>query len=91
MQIPDLINGLFEAGGAVAAWKNYVQLRRDRAIRGVYWPVYGFYSLWGLWNLWYYPSLGQWVSFTAGIVLVTGNLAWVWEAIRLLRKEKNRA
>jgi hypothetical protein len=79
-----LINGLFETGGAFAAWRNFIQLRRDREIRGVYWPVYVFYSLWGFWNLIYYPSLSQWISFTAGIVLVGGNCAWVVLALRLL-------
>lgn len=83
MQTPDLINGLFEAGGAIAAWRNFIQLRRDREIRGVYWPVYVFYSLWGFWNLYFYPVLSQWVSFTAGIVLVAGNCAWVLLALRL--------
>jgi hypothetical protein len=87
VQTPDLINGIFETGGAFAAWKNYFQLRKDKAIKGVYWPVYVFYSLWGLWNLAYYPMLNQWLSFCAGIVLVTGNVAWVTQAVLLLRKK----
>lgn len=84
MQTPDLINGLFETGGAVAAWRNFFQLRRDRAIKGVYWPVYVFYSLWGFWNLAYYPMLNQWLSFTAGAVLVAGNVAWVITGLRVI-------
>ena len=78
----DIANAVFEAGGALAAWKNALQLYRDRAIKGVYWPVYAFYSIWGLWNLVYYPSLGQPWSFAAGVVLVAGNIAWVGQAIR---------
>lgn len=88
MQIPDLINGVFETGGAFAAWRNFLQLRKDREIRGVYWPVYVFYSLWGLWNLAYYPWLNQWLSFTAGTVLVAGNCAWVLLALKLRKARK---
>lgn len=80
---PDFGNGLFEAFGAVMAWRNAYQLWKDCEIRGVYWPIYYFYTAWGLWNLYYYPSLGQWLSAIAGAVLVLGNLAWVCLAMRL--------
>lgn len=75
--INDAINGGFELVGAVFVWANVVRLRRDRVVRGVYWPTMGFFAAWGFWNLWYYPSLDQWFSFAAGIVLVAGNAAWV--------------
>lgn len=80
---PDLINGLFELVGAGFTWRNAWQLRTDREIRGVYWPTSLFFAAWGLWNLVYYPALGQWISFTAGVVLVSGNVAWVVMAIRI--------
>jgi hypothetical protein len=86
--LPDLLNGLFEAGGALMAWRNALQLRRDRAIKGVYWPIYFFYTGWGFWNLLYYPALGQWFSFGAGAVLALGNLAWIWQATLLWRRER---
>lgn len=35
----DAVNGCFEALGAVMTWKNVAALRRDRTIKGVYWPV----------------------------------------------------
>lgn len=73
----DLINALFEFIGALLTWRNFVQLRRDRQVRGVYWPATAFWAAWGLWNLAYYPSLGQWWSFAAGVLLVAGNVAWV--------------
>lgn len=82
---PDIGNGIFEAGGAILAWRNAWQLRKDGEIRGVFWPIYVFYSGWGLWNLYYYPALGQWLSFYAGVVIVGGNLAWLWQAVALLR------
>lgn len=80
---PDLVNGIFEAGGAAMAWRNAAQLRKDKEIKGVYWPIYVFYSAWGVWNLWYYPALEQWFSFYAGAVLVAGNLVWLAQAVRI--------
>jgi len=79
----DLVNGGFELLGAVLTWRNYVELRRAREIRGVYWPTQAFFAAWGLWNLAYYPMLGQWASFIGGVMLVAGNMAWVGLAVRL--------
>ena len=84
----DAINGLFELIGAFLCWTNFRQLMRDRQIKGVYWPATAFFAVWGLWNLYYYPSLGQWFSFAAGVVLCAGNLAWVGLALRLKGKSK---
>lgn len=80
---PDIINGLFELVGAGFTWRNAWQLRIDHEIRGVYWPTSLFFAAWGLWNLVYYPELGQWASFSAGVVLVAGNIAWVTQAMLL--------
>ncbi|MBA3034845.1 MAG: hypothetical protein KKF85_03545 [Gammaproteobacteria bacterium] len=80
---PDLINGSFELVGAYFTWRNWLQLRRDRHLAGVYWPTTAFFSAWGLWNLVYYPALDQWASFAGGVLLVSGNVAWVVLAVRL--------
>lgn len=72
----DVGNGIFETGGAWFTWMNFIKLRQDRVIKGVYWPATVFFTIWGLWNLVYYPSLGQWFSFVGGAVLVAGNVAW---------------
>lgn len=79
----DMINGGFELLGAFFAWANARRLYRDRELRGVYWPAWAFFTVWGLWNLFYYPSLAQWFSFSAGIALATGNLAWTVMAVWL--------
>jgi hypothetical protein len=55
----------------------------------VYWPTSLFFTSWGVWNLYYYPSLGQWLSFAAGIALCLGNIAWVSQAIRLAYRSKH--
>ena len=73
----DLLNGIFEAGGAVLVWKNVHQIIKDKQTRGVYWPAWFFFSAWGWWNILYYASLDQWVSWTGGLVLVLANTTWV--------------
>lgn len=80
---PDIINGLFELVGAGLTWRNAWQLRVDREIKGVYWPTSVFFTAWGFWNLFYYPALDQWASFVGGVVLVSGNVAWVIMAANL--------
>ena len=82
MEYNDLVNGLFELCGAFFVWLNVRKLHIDKQVRGVYWPVTAVFSVWGLWNLYYYPSLDQWFSFSAAIVLVSANIVWVWMAIR---------
>lgn len=74
---PDLINGLFELGGALTLCLNVRALWRDRGISGVHWGPVAFFSAWGVWNLFYYPSLGQRFSFAGGVCVVTVNLVWL--------------
>lgn len=88
MSYYDAGNALFEAVGAVLTWMNFVRLRRDRIVLGVYWPVTAFFAAWGVWNLFYYPSVGHYWSAAIGAVLCTGNVAWVVLALKLMRKEK---
>jgi hypothetical protein len=73
----DVVNGLFEAGGAVVACMNVFKLLEEKTTRGVYWPATAFFSAWGTWNLYYYPALDQWRSFYGGLLLVMCNYTWV--------------
>lgn len=82
MTFADAGNGFFELVGALLLWKNVARLRRDRKVRGVDWRVSIFFAAWGWWNLYYYPSLGQWLSTGAGIVMVAANTVWVYFALR---------
>ena len=89
MYINDLINGIFEFIGSAVIWANIFKLYKDKEVKGVFWPVWFFYSVWGIWNLYYYPSLDQWISFSAGIIMVLGNSLWVSMAFYYSKINKN--
>ncbi len=77
MDYPDLINGLFEALGAVAILGHVRRVFKDKAVAGVaIWSTV-FFAAWGFWNLYYYPQLGQWASFAGGVAIVLGNCLWI--------------
>jgi len=73
----DLMNGLFELGGALFVLNHSRVLYFDKAVKGVSLISLIYFLAWGFWNLIYYPSLGQFWSFIGGIGLVIANLIWV--------------
>ncbi len=77
MNYADFINAMFEGWGAVAIFANCVALYKSRQVRGVNFGSMVFFTSWGFWNLYYYPSLGQWASFTAGTAIVFFNCIWL--------------
>jgi hypothetical protein len=79
----DFVNGLFEAVGAVATWRNFLAIRRDMDVRGVEWTSMAFFAAWGIWNCAFYPAIHQWWSTVGGIALASGNLSWVGLALWL--------
>ncbi len=90
MQFGDVVNGLFEALGAVCIWMNVFQLMKDKEVKGICWQVTAFFTLWGFWNLWYYPSLGQWWSTAGGAALAFGNLFWIVLAFKYARRAREK-
>lgn len=77
MSWADAINGTYELLGGVMILANVRALLRDKIIRGVsVWPTV-FFTSWGFWNLYFYPSLGQWLSFTGGLGIVSANALWL--------------
>jgi hypothetical protein len=82
IQLPDLINGLFELLGGFALWDNVKRIRKDKQVRGVNWKVTLFFTAWGFWNLFYYPHLDQWLSFVGGLNIFTANFVWLVFAMR---------
>jgi len=82
MTANDVVNGLFEFAGGASALRNCFQVYKDRKVRGVSLWSAGLFTTWGFWNLYYYPSLGQWASFTGGLVIVTSNVIWLAMALK---------
>jgi hypothetical protein len=78
--LPDIINALFELGTGLAAWHGCRILYRDKKVAGYSSFLMPWVTAWGFWNLFYYPHLDQWLSLVAGLVVVTGNCAWLWLA-----------
>lgn len=83
---PDLINGLFEVGGAITVSMSIRNLLKDKHWAGLsIWQV-AFFQIWGCWNLFFYPTLDQMYSFYGGIVLVAANTTYVALLIYYPRK-----
>ena len=87
---PDLINALFTILGTIIIALNIHKVMGDKLVRGVHWYMGGFFCLWGIWNLFYYQHLDQWLSFTAGILMVTMNLIYTALLIHYTWKEQQR-
>jgi hypothetical protein len=74
----DLVNGLFELGGALAVWLSIREVRRDKAYAGLSpWQVL-FFQVWGLWNIYFYPTLNQPWSTAGGLALATANTVYLY-------------
>jgi len=84
--LPDLINGLFEIGGAFAISLSIAKLLKDKKLVGYHWGTLVFFTSWGYWNLWYYPHLGQWFSLVAGVLVTIVNSVYLWLIFHFRRK-----
>jgi len=78
----DLIVMFFEGVGAIIAWMNVFQYIKDREVKGISWPMTGFYIAWGVWNIFFFADLHYWFALSAGIVLLIGNIIWLYLVIR---------
>lgn len=85
MPVMDFVNGLFEFFGSFAIGLSVLKLLKDKRVAGVSWLMVAFFASWGAWNLAYYPSLGQWWSFGAGIGVCTVNLIYMGQLIYYTR------
>jgi hypothetical protein len=78
----DLINSVFEAGGACLLWLNVVRLYKDKRLLGVSILPTAWYTLWGFWNIHRYSHLGQSLSWFAAFGCIVVNLICVGMALR---------
>ena len=88
IDIPDIINGVYETLGAPFIFLSIMKLYHDKKVRGVSITHALFFTSWGFWNLYYYPHLGQWASFIGGVLLVGFNTFWISQMIYYSKKEK---
>ena len=77
----DIINGLFEFGGAIALSRNVWITYKAKEVKGISIISTIWFSLWGYFNCCFYPSLGQHWSFIAGVLVATINTIWVGQMI----------
>ena len=73
----DAANAVLQLGGAWATWRNVEELLVHRILRGVRLRSIAFFAMWGVWNVFYFWELEQWLSVATGLLLCTGNAAWV--------------
>lgn len=72
----DVINGLYEFGGALVLSLHVKALLKEKQWRGVSWVPFAFFTSWGVWNLFFYPMVGCWWSFAGGVALVAVNAVY---------------
>ena len=77
MNIPDVINGVFEAIGGFVILLSVRKVLQDRQVHGVHWGHVLFFVTWGWWNLYYYPHLDQWYSAAGAGGVALANTAWM--------------
>ena len=77
----DFVNGGFEVFAGISVLLHIVRIVKDKEVKGVSIVALMFFTSWGFWNLYYYPFLSQWVSFVAGILIVSTNVVYTSLAI----------
>ena len=88
--IPDLINGIYEFGGALYTIVNIRAVLKDKQIKGVRPSPIIWFTTWGFYNMYYYPHLDQWASFTGGCCIVVTNMIYVSLMIYFMRKNNGK-
>ena len=83
----DIVNGLFEFGGAIALSRNVVMTFKAKEVKGISILSTAWFSSWGIFNCLFYPSLGQYWSFVAGAMVALVNTVWVGQMIYYSRKK----
>ncbi len=88
MAWPDVVNGCYEGFGGLMMLLNCYRLYKDKQVKGVSLVTTAFFTSWSFWNLYYYPSLGQWFSFSGGLIIGFFNALWVGMAVYYSKSKK---
>jgi hypothetical protein len=83
----DVINSIFEGGGAVLLCLNVRRILRDKSVQGISLVPTVWWTLWGFWNVYYYSAVKCPASFYAGIAVVSVTAVWVGLALHYKRCE----
>lgn len=92
INLPDMINAVFEFSAAFFTCLNIRQLWRDKEIKGFSPAAVIFFSAWGFYNCFFYPHLGQWWSFAGGIAITCVNCIYmglIWYYLRRQKKSQH--
>ncbi len=76
--LADTVNATFQGVAALLVWHHVWMLRKDKAVAGISIPATCMMLLWSFWNMYYYPSLGQWWSFSTSIIMLGANAVRVF-------------
>jgi len=87
VQLMDMANAFFEAGGSVFVLNHARVLYQHKLVRGVSMLSIAFFSLWGVFNMFYYSHLGQNFSWYAGICVLIANTFYLSLIMYYRRKE----
>jgi len=86
----DRINSVFEVSAGALLCLNVWRLYKDKQLRGVSALPVGLFVLWGWWNLYFYPAVGAWWSFGAGLLVVAVNTIWLGQIAYYGIRKKRR-
>lgn len=89
MNIPDIINGIYELLGGFFIILHIIRLCIDKMVSGVSLYSVIYFTSWGYWNIFYYPYLKQTMSFIGGIFIAIANTIWV--ALLIYYSKNNRS
>lgn len=82
----DLINAIFEGGGALFLCLNIRRLLKDRSVKGVSLVTTSWWTAWGFWNVYFYAAVSCSASFWAGLAVVVANAVWLGLAVYYARQ-----
>ncbi len=85
MTTHDLINAIFEGGGACFLLLNVRRLLKDKSVKGVSLLTTAWWTAWGFWNVYFYAAVSCSASFWAGIAVVLANAVWLALAVYYAR------
>lgn len=83
----DLINAVFEGGGALFLLANVRRIIRDKSVKGVSLWTSAWWTTWGFWNVYFYSAVQTPASFYAGIAVVLVTAVWLGLAVYYARRE----